>query len=117
MLLAALLAAFAFLAFFVLGKKRSRAKKSATTARDPLRDLVEEQVVVMVADGLALDAEALYGSLRGAPEADVVSAIEKGVAEVELVFERRPGARARFGSISRSKSRSRRAGAIAASRR
>jgi hypothetical protein len=89
-----LLAALAFFAFFLVGKtgRRKRNKDARAPGSDALQQLVEEQVVLMVSEGLALHPEALVLSIRTAPDPDIVSAIEKGVARVELVFERRPGA-------------------------
>jgi len=90
----ALLGALAFFAFYLLGKLARRKHKPAplSAVADPLGQMIEEQVVVMVSEGVGISPEALVLSLRNAPEPEIVSAIEKGVARVELVFERRPGA-------------------------
>jgi hypothetical protein len=87
-------AALAFFTFYLAGRLTRRARKNARHAArlDPFEHHVEEQLVLMIGDALDLDAETLSRALRGAPDTDVVSTIEKRVQRVELVFEKRPGA-------------------------
>lgn len=101
MLLFALLSALAFFAFYLLGKLfRRKPRIEKRRATDPLAHHVEEQIVLLVGDKLDLDPDALAATLREAPDADIVSAVEKGVDRVELVFEKRPGGGASVVDVS-----------------
>lgn len=74
----------------VARSRRKRGAKSDRKApeRGPLDAWIEEQVAHALVTRHGLEREAVLSALRGNPDPDVVSSVEKHVRSVQLGFER-----------------------------
>ena len=86
------LAALSIAAFFVVRRVfRGKAKPIAAKQEAPVEIWARSEIARILADKLELEESQLSATLRGNPDPDLVTRLERSVRKMEIVYERVPG--------------------------
>jgi len=86
------LAALSIATFFVVRRLfRGKSKPLAGKQEAPVEIWARSEIARILADTLELEESQLSAALRGNPDPDLVTRLERSVRKVEIVYERVPG--------------------------